>query len=95
MHAFEKPQTREQIIEQQKAKLGRVLSQAQPGLAVEIIRYGKNSRNIVSQTFTGGDLEVFKLMVTRYFNDSCQKLKEDQRLRIQLIRVRPGQKDHG
>jgi hypothetical protein len=82
----ERPLTVEQIIEKQRAKFERVLTQIQPGLAIEIIRYWKTSRILVARTYRGEDLEVYTAIVRRFFNDACKELRPGQNLRIQLMR---------
>ena len=78
--------SKKEIIEVQAAKLERVLLQVQPSEAIEIIRYGKTTRVLVSHTFKGGDLEAYARMVKLFFADVCEALREGQNLRIQLMR---------
>lgn len=81
------PVTKDLIIQEQKAKLERVLKQVQPGLAVEIIRYGPNGmRSLNSQTYREGNQEFYNNLIRLYFDDACKALKEGQKLRIQLVR---------
>ena len=76
----------EQIVEQQRAKLNRVLSQVAPQETIEIIRYGANTkRALTSATYHGGNKNFYTALINQYFNDACAGLKEGQKLRIQVL----------
>ncbi len=75
-----------EIIERQKARLERVLTQIEPGRAVEIIRYGqKSTRSVISQTYTGGNLDLYCNLMRSYLQDTCEGMREGQNIRIQMI----------
>jgi len=80
------PFTRESVIEQQRAKLERLFTQVQPGLSIEIIRYGKSLRSLVGETYQGGELESYCSRVRHHFDDAAKSLRDGQTLRIQLMR---------
>jgi hypothetical protein len=81
--------SKEQIIVEKRAKLERVLKQVEPGLALEIIRYGKNGlRTVTSQIYNGGNHDFFSNLMRAYFDDVSAALAEGQNIRIQLRRVK-------
>ncbi len=84
---IDSPHTKNLIIDEQKAKLERVLKQIEPGLAVEIIRYGANApRSLISHTYREGNAEFYRSIIRLHFADSLKALREGQKLRIQLVR---------